>query len=95
MWVEQQEHALTVVGCFLCACCLCCFSARAFETLGTRCLGVVAPEDRQEDEWTSLQMFADALNKKFNKDIMRQLRTNQAGCGHASFSPCLASPHLT
>lgn len=49
-----------------------CVSARSFERLGTRCLSLSEPEDRNEDEWAALQAFADALNKKFNKAIIGQ-----------------------
>lgn len=49
-----------------------CVSARSFEHLATRCLSLSEPEDRNEEEWSALQSFADALNKKFNKAIVGQ-----------------------
>lgn len=45
-------------------------TAIMFAQIGTRCLGLVIPEDRQEDDWEAIQTFADAINKKFAAQVM-------------------------
>lgn len=61
--------------------CFRCCSARAFERLGTHCLSLVSSADRAEaeGEWGAMQMFADALNKKFGRAIMRK-ETHESHC---------------
>lgn len=73
---RRQPHCKwTLILWLVCVACLSffvLFSARAFERLGTHCLSLVAPEDRVEDEWNALQTFADAINKKIGRAVMRQ-----------------------
>jgi len=45
--------------------------ARAFSTYGSKSLELAPPvEDRDEEDFGSLQIFADAINKKFQRQIM-------------------------
>lgn len=44
------------------------------EQIGTRSLSLVEPDDREGDDWDYIQSFAEAINKKFALEIMRQTR---------------------
>lgn len=75
---SSRLFELSLISCVASCVSLVFVSARTFERLGTHCLSLVAPEDRAgaDDDWAAMQMFADAINKKIGRAVMRKSTHN-------------------